>query len=96
MITMIEEGLNEGHIVVLDGNNLTSRNRNFFNGIISRTNSTKTIIDFGAGSNESLQRRIANSPEYSPEYWIQTHNYKQAKYEQPTNEECNELIRVNQ
>ncbi len=90
--SIIIEGLKQGRVVVLDGNNLKRNRRSFFNSDLRDTNSTKTIIDFGIGDEASLQRRIESSPEISPEYWRNVHNTNRENYEKPNESECNELI----
>lgn len=94
MISDVENGLFRGKTVILDGNNMTKKSRHFFDGFIRKTNSTKTIIDFGEGDEESLKRRIENSKEQTPEFWTEKHVFKRKIYEQPTQDECDVLIKI--
>ncbi len=95
MITDIENGLKDNKTVILDGSNMKIKSREFFDGIIRKTNSTKKIIDFGQGTEKSLDGRIKASTNQTPEFWTRAHAHKKSIYEKPTLEECDELMAIN-
>ncbi|MFB6305943.1 MAG: AAA family ATPase [Flavobacteriales bacterium] len=84
----VEKGLKENKRVVIDGPNLTKKVRStflFFKRIAEKegVKGIAEIIDFGPGDNNSLKRRIDNSPSTSSEEWSKEHKDNQELYEKP-------------
>ena len=84
---LLQENLAAGKTVVLDGNNLEKSIRDQWCSFAKSSKVLSAIIDFGPGSEESLQRRIAASTEYTAEKWRSIHESNIKLYEEPSGEE---------
>lgn len=83
----IEEALAAGKIVVVDGNNLTRKGRTIYLYFAKNAEVGCTAIDFGAGDEVSLQRRLSEPRGLTVEEWTKIHRRNQQEYEKPSKSE---------
>ena len=92
----IEDGLNRGLTVIVDGPHIKCKDRNEILGFAKRANCKSIIFDFGSGNDESLNRRANLNLEYPYEEWKKMHEDNKRTYEQPNYEIDNydKIIRI--
>ena len=84
LIETIDLTLNANKTIIVDGNNMSKRIRDHFICVAKRYQRPAIIIDFGPGTDITLQRRINNSPEISAQEWSSRHLEHQADYDKPS------------
>ena len=83
----IEKGLREDRTVVVDGINIKRKDRDQLLYFAKRAKCPAILIDFGPGNDDSLKRRINDSPDTSAEEWTFYHLENLRNYEKPLQEE---------
>jgi len=79
----LERYLNEGKIVVLDGNNLSKKARVTGLHFACLAKADVTVIDFGPGNETTLLRRLKEPRNFPIEKWKKIHFKNQKEYEKP-------------
>jgi len=87
MLRMLDKYLGLGFTVIVDGNNLDRRSRDMLCHFAKRNGVNSVILDFGPGTEASLQRRVQSSPEFTEEEWREIHESNIAGYEEPNDDE---------
>jgi len=79
----LHNGLENNDTVVVDGNNISKIARKKYIDLAQHYNQKSLAIDFGSGSNITLDRRITASPNENALVWRKSHEGYQRGYEQP-------------
>lgn len=69
--------------VIIDGTHMAKRHRETWVKMAHEVNARIQAVDFGPGTDASLQRRQNENRGTSPEQWAKVHGYFQRLYERP-------------
>ena len=94
MFIEIEKGLLENKIVVVDGVNLTKKNREVYIYLARNAKCKVVFIDFGPGDIKTLTRKINNYEETTEKEWKEIHEENFRKYEKPNVNEGFKIVPV--